>query len=169
MRNLFRALGVCLVIMGTNSTAANLVRSSRNSRDDVEKVWCHLLTQLPKSSKYGLQSLFKSEAFAQVELVEEIVFGSRPLFAVYALDNAYCFAQTGNFVSRLDTWLDVIAEHIALKKQLFRNDFGLLGQISMARNSVYKSNIARQLSDGNNDLVRNYSSKLINHHFALLD
>ena len=56
VRNVFRALGLVTVFMGTNSSAANYIKLATHTRGSGNP-WCHLITRLPKSTDATLQVL----------------------------------------------------------------------------------------------------------------
>jgi hypothetical protein len=46
--NVLRAIGICPILMSTNSGAQNAVQSGTNSRDGDRGVWCRVFVKLPK-------------------------------------------------------------------------------------------------------------------------
>lgn len=58
-RNVFRAAGLVVVLMGTDSTPANLVGATTmvSRRKDTPCEWCHVITRLPHCSKKSLSAL----------------------------------------------------------------------------------------------------------------
>eukprot|EP01033_Poteriospumella_lacustris_P008728 gene8728-6276_t len=58
-RNVFRAAGLLVVLMGTDSTATTLVDATPMvaRRKDTPCEWCHVITRLPHCSKKSLSAL----------------------------------------------------------------------------------------------------------------
>lgn len=60
LRNIFRAVGLLVVLMGTGSTAVSLVGAPKNSHSrgyESRFEWCHVITRLPRSTVESLSAL----------------------------------------------------------------------------------------------------------------
>jgi predicted translin family RNA/ssDNA-binding protein len=61
-RNILRSVGLVVVLMGTNSSAANCIQFATVSRTDEEaQVWCRVIKRLPKQSEDSLGRLGATE------------------------------------------------------------------------------------------------------------
>jgi hypothetical protein len=80
-RNIFRVTGLCVIMMGTDSTAANMVMLGNGSRGtDDDFVWAYLVVELPKFVKGSDQS------YLLPPYVENELLTVRPWFAKLMID-----------------------------------------------------------------------------------
>jgi len=62
-RNIFRSVGIDVILMGTNSCAANFVLASCHSRGSTDNVpWCRLITKLPSQTSVSIGILGATDA-----------------------------------------------------------------------------------------------------------
>lgn len=81
LRNVFRALQVVVIISGTDSKSANLIRSAKSFRNDTI-TWCHFILKLAKTDINAIISaLSVSAAIIIPPVFERILQNSRPWFA----------------------------------------------------------------------------------------
>ncbi|KAI3653975.1 hypothetical protein MP228_000694 [Amoeboaphelidium protococcarum] len=158
LRNSIRALKFGLVLLGTNSTAVNLIDKSivQQSRDVDSFHWCSLYHKLPKVRISALELPLQCD-----DWIRGLLCSSRPLFAVIARDCLRNYKDgSGNGMSQedIDGWLRDIALRIISQKKIFDNPFGRHGQVSLFLNLNYDYL--------NNGSTHNYP--LIHRHFAHL-
>ena len=155
LRNVVRALGFKLVVMGTNSSAANLVRANQKSRGKGTFEWCHIFTRLPKFNLATLSLNLDSNQ----NWINDILASSRPFFSIKA---AECIQDLVS--ANIDKVIGEIACMAVDVKNVFRaryfKPFGLHGQVCLFLNVSY--------SESRDD--KSYPSKpsLIHNHFAHL-
>ncbi|KAI3638640.1 hypothetical protein MIR68_003138 [Amoeboaphelidium protococcarum] len=159
LRNSIRALKFGLLLLGTNSTAVDLIDKSieQQSRDVDSFHWCSLYYQLPKVRISTLELPLKCD-----DWIRGLICSSRPLFAVIARDCLRNFKDgSGNGMSQEDIncWLRDIALRIISQKKIFDNPFGRHGQVCLFLNMNYDYT--------NNGSTHNYP--LIHRHFAHLE
>ena len=147
IRNCFRSLGIGLVLLGTDSRAANLV--CYLSRGEQAKPWCYLFGEYPSSAV----ELFDLP-ISTPEWLKSLLAHSRPLFS-YFLALEVKKAE----VIDLDFLLKYVFDIVAGVKKIFGNIHGRLGQVRLFHNAHYALG----------DLDTNFqSSSLIHSHFAQL-
>jgi hypothetical protein len=156
LRNSIRALKFGLLLMGTNSTAANLIEASEQSRDTHSFLWCSLYYRLPEVDvgAIGLQS-------SCAEWLQGLIRHSRPLFAVTALECIERYrdgSAIGMSVDEINSWLGDVALRIVSQKTIFDNKFGRHGQVGLFLNMSYHYTAAGK-----------HNSPLIHRHFAHLE
>ncbi|KAI3641048.1 hypothetical protein MIR68_001926 [Amoeboaphelidium protococcarum] len=159
LRNSIRALKFGLVLLGTNSTAVNLIDKSIEwqSRDMDSFHWCSLYYSLPKVRISALELPLKCD-----DWIRGLLCSSRPLFAVIARDCLRNYKDgSGNGMSQedIDGWFRDIALRIISQKKIFDNPFGRHGQVCLFLNMNYDYT--------NNVITHNYP--LIHRHFAHLE
>lgn len=151
LRNSIRALKFGLVVMGTNSTAANLVDSNLQSRDTTSFLWCFLYPRLPKVKIDHIQVPQSPN-----DWIREVIISSRPLFSSIAseiLIKEDTWDYNRMTLENIDDWFTKIAFRISDEKKLFDHDFGLHGQVCLFLNMSYPGS---------------QCSSLIHRHFAHL-
>ena len=156
LRNSIRALKFGLLLMGTNSTAANLIDSNEQSRDVERYLWYSLYYRLPEVdiNVIGLPSTC-------AEWMRGLIRYSRPLFAVTALE---CLKQYGDgsaegmSVDDINSWLRDIVLRIVSQKRIFDNIFGRHGQVCLFLNISYHYTV-----------LGRHNCPLIHQHFAHLE
>lgn len=156
LRNSIRALKFGLLLMGTNSTAANLIDSNEQSRDVDRFRWCSLYYRLPKTSVEVIRLPTTCD-----EWIGRLISSSRPLFATIArnrLNNYNNGSANGMSLENIDKWFGAIADRIVSQKKIFDNTFGRHGQVCLFLNMSY---------DYNSGVA--HSCPLIHRHFAHLE
>ncbi|KAI9331730.1 hypothetical protein BDR26DRAFT_662455 [Obelidium mucronatum] len=145
VRNTFRCLGVCLVMLGTDSQAAKLGDSMGSaSRWGEAFVWCHIFNKLPRLHVPSLKL-----AANLPQDIHSVITKSRPWFAHLG---ARYWATAAN--PSFNTLLSTVYGIIIKQKRIFKTDFGRLGQIHLFQNTSF---------------VSDNSSSLIHQHFGELD
>jgi hypothetical protein len=142
-RNVFRALGLPLIVMGTNASVANMVDASTESRGRATgaalKDWCYLFHILPKFC------LLDEEKTTKIipEWSHGLLLGSRPLFSIFTVDffRDRAFAGLPNDLSLelFNELLNHVANSSFRSKNLFSahdtDYYGLAGQLYLFMNS----------------------------------
>lgn len=150
VRNCFRSLGLGLVMLGTDSSAAKLPSTiGGSSRTDTPRVWCHVIGKFPVS-RVSLLGLPESP----LPWLQYILVKSRPLFAQLVADNLKK-RPSSDFDQLMK---DVFTDLVNVKK-IFGNHHGKLGQLRLFQNAHYP------LEDWEDDS----STPLIHSHFAQLN
>ena len=146
IRNCFRALGLGLVLLGTDSRAASLPLSiGTSSRDEIP--WCYIFGDFP-SVDLSLLDLPSNTPL----WFNSILQNSRPLFS-HLVANVLQKEYTD-----FDTLLKTIFILLKDIKKIYQNYYGQLGQVRLFQNAHYAlTNI--------NDHI---STPLIHSHFAQL-
>ena len=155
MRNIFRALKGLVIILGTNSRAANLVetKSGMNASrgSDIPMIWCAIYHKFPPVELDMIGSP------KQIPCpLRNILLHSRPWFSKLAVDNLNNFGGT---VDEYDKLFLKVAKRITIAKNIFDDDDGFHGQLCLFLNGHYKCDIKEQNDNG---------TALINKHFAML-
>jgi hypothetical protein len=70
-RNLLRAVGLVAVLMGTNTSAANMIEAASGSRGDQPK-WCYLITQLPHPNETSLNQLGVNDLISRIQKISQL-------------------------------------------------------------------------------------------------
>jgi hypothetical protein len=147
IRNCFRSLGLGLVLLGTDSRAANL--TDHLSRGDPAVPWCYLFGDYPSSAV----DLFELP-YATPEWLKSLVAHSRPLFSYFLALEVKKYG-----VADLDFLLKTVFNTVTGVKKIFGNTHGQLGQLRLFQNAHC------DLGDLGNQFE---SSSLIHSHFAQL-
>jgi hypothetical protein len=154
VRNCFRSLGLGLVMLGTDSSAAKLPSTiGFSSRTDTPRVWCHVIGKFPVS-RVSLLGLPESPP----PWLEYILVKSRPLFAQLVADNLKNNLKHCPF-SDFDQLMKDVFTDLVNVKTIFGNHHGKLGQLRLFQNAHYP------LEDWEDDS----STPLIHSHFAQLN
>ena len=156
MRNSVRALKIPLVIMGTNSTAANLLQYSDQSRGEEQYPWCFLFPRLPPIDTQRLDFAINPN-----EWILDIINASRPLLGSKAYEKLGECRTVVMTVDMIDDWLTRIANSLVDLKNVFKNGYGQHGQVAMFLNASY----SYKSEKGDN---RMHYTPLIHRHFACL-
>lgn len=125
IRNGFLAVGIIVIIMGTDARVANLIKRSKMSRPGDPYKWCYIFTELPK-----VIDTFQDAKISS--LWHNILLHSRPLFAKKAFE-LLCVPDTNyslNPNSLLKFLFDAFAYYKGIKKMIK----GQLGQVAMSLN-----------------------------------
>jgi hypothetical protein len=150
VRNCFRALGLGLVLLGTDSRAAVLPFSiSDHSRSAASTPWCHVFGELPASN---IRS-FNLELNNTPTWIMELLNHSRPLFG--ELFVKYISAHSND--RNINKLLESVFLGVVDIKKIFSNLHGKLGQLRLFHNAHI------ELSDFDKTLT-----PLIHSHFAQL-
>jgi hypothetical protein len=182
-RNVLRSVGLVVVLMGTNSCAANFVALSQNSRG-YAGVWCKLITELPRSTEKSLRSLGALDLLALLRRKVEF----RPLVEFLRNQFVSCLPWfVENFVTSIQTilnplelsavdLLDLLFHHIATI--VYRDKYrirtsGLRPQFCMHLDGHRRLNLDHQppaaRGTGTGVLGRSQTSSFVANHFAVLD
>ena len=153
LRNSIRALKFGLVVMGTNSTAANLLESNSQSRKGEKHDWCYLFPRLPAVKIEHLDLSPNTPPW-----IQDILKYSRPLFSWIASQFLSNFTHFDLTITEIDDWLSKVAAEIAERKEIFQNLYGRHGQVCLFLNMSYLYSKEQQT----------HSSPLIHRHFARL-
>jgi hypothetical protein len=151
LRNITRTLRFKLVVMGTNSTAANLIKAVAGSRTELPVEWCHIFPRLPKLNLASLDLNLQSKDC----WIKPILASSRPLFSKLAVNHIQDLIS-GN----IDACFGKVAENATGMKEIFENDDGLHGQVCLFLNVSYSEYSKAPNTHSN--------SSLIHCHFAHL-
>jgi hypothetical protein len=160
LRNVVRALGFKLVVMGTNSSAANLVRENEQSRGKGTFAWCYIFPRLPKFKLDVVVALNSTQTW-----IRDILSCSRPLFSTVAA-NYIQDLITGDINSFL---AKVAHKAVDLKGIFIRRQsgrYGLHGQVCLFLNVSYSEYYKEEEDKYPPNPPSNPS--LIHHHFAHL-
>lgn len=161
MRNVLRATNSVVILMGTNSSGGNMLRSSEKSRDskNVYGSWCQFITRLPPVSK---QSLSLSSSLPKV--IQNIILRSRPLLAHYAAvySRMHPF-NSHNIKAYLSDICKYCYKEISDRKKFSSVEHGLLGQYLLFQNYCYSDQITKMKNENISD-----THSLINSHMAVL-
>jgi hypothetical protein len=163
MRNVFLACGLPLIIMGTNSTASNLIPTSQDSRTEDTlgkknaRKWCRVY-QIPTETKMAVLDTLEIERLPVWGHLKPIVELSRPLFAIKAMEVLLDYAKTEeyrnneyNFAGILDRVITDAALRIYHVKNIFGHIAGSVGQFCLYLNTSY---------------VQEPALTLMHHHFS---
>ncbi len=150
IRNVFRCLGIGLVLLGTNSKAARLpLDIGTSSRIGDPQKWCYIFGNFPS---VNLELL---DAPSNIpDLFQKIILYSRPLFAQMAVS---LLSDSPNI--NLDHLASTVFKNGAAAKQIFsrNNYYGRVGQIRLFLNASFQ-----YVNDEHG------STPLIDSHFATL-
>ncbi|ORY45563.1 hypothetical protein BCR33DRAFT_678920 [Rhizoclosmatium globosum] len=147
MRNIFRCLGLRLVMLGTDSQVMELLESTgAGSRAGPITTWCHVMNCLPKLwiPGLGIPNNVPTHLLA-------IIHNSRPWFAQIASKYLHRVMIAEKKAPTLDDMVQEVFNHIITEKNIFDNEYGRLGQIRLFLNKSYRGSS---------------SSALIHSHFA---
>jgi hypothetical protein len=156
IRNCFRAVGLNPLLMGTNTSAADIIEHSQPSRS-ISKKWVRIFTGAPKVTERscGFDQL-GYEGSCYYDLIKHMILNSRPLFAVEAVRYLQEHVPVGDFVTYLDNMLDSLHDRFVWWKKIGSNSKTQRGQILLTLNSSYAlTDIAEE-------------SSLIHRHYANL-
>jgi hypothetical protein len=147
VRNCFRSLGLGLVMLGTDSRAAQLPSNIGNSsRSDVSRPWCYIFGSYP-AANLDLLPLRNDTP----EWYKQILKHSRPLFS------HFLSVEDANNGQSFDSLLQKVFDKVVDVKKIFVDDYGPLGQIRLFQNAHSK------ISD-----FGEQCTALIHSHFAQL-
>ena len=159
VRNCFRSLGLGLVMLGTDSKAAELASmlfTNNHSRKATPENWCYVFGKFP-AVKIELLNLQQDHIKNLPEWFSSLLKNSRPLFSRLISSEL----KLDFFTSTID--FDVILSsafgELLFTKNIFNDYFGKLGQVSLFLNSNYDLPCLNLDSD---------NASLINSHFAKL-
>ena len=151
IKNSFRIIGFGLVLLGTDSRAAQLPSiQSSSSRDDVGRNWCYIFNEYPSVDI----SLFKNEIPENLRL---LFCQSRPYFAQLA--SIYMEENQNSF--NLDDMLFYVFRKVAASKKILLNHAGRMGQLRLFLNSCADLKILDSSS-------KHHITPLIHSHFAIM-
>ena len=150
VRNCFRSLGLGLVILGTDSRAADMPDTlSPTSRSEQPKPWCHMICRFP-AVNLSLINLPQNSP----DWLKLILTNSRPLFSQLVSSHIQSSPQA-DFESLLrDVFID-----LTQRKKIFANPYGKLGQVHLFQNGHYSIDLETPST----------GSPLIHSHFAQLE
>jgi hypothetical protein len=152
LRNSIRALQFGLVVMGTNSTAANMLDSNHQSREAVAFIWCYLFPRLPRVNMNHLNINPDTP-----EWIPQVLQTSRPLFSCIASSCLSEFDLSNFTLPDINQRLSDVGKKISEEKRIFDNLYGRHGQVCLFLNMNYS------FSSGGS-----HSSPLIHRHFTRL-
>lgn len=187
-RNVFRAAGLVVVLMGTDSTAANLVEATTmvSRRKDTPCEWCHVITRLPHCSKKSLSALGWTKQAqenlrcrdaswsAWVDAIRSSRHTSNPYFLRVMIETTMTCAadpvssassSRSNFAAIVDQILTSAVRRIRLAKPSLETLPGLRGQLCLFQNVYHFADdlVSRQ---GKSFLVMD-TREFVSHHFAV--
>lgn len=127
IRNCFRSLGLGLVMMGTDSRAAELpYTTGKSSRgDETSRAWCHIFGEYPRFRATTLP-----ERYQHVDWYQLVLSNSRPWFSKLLNEAAIRFS-TASF----EGLLRIVFEKVVRAKQIFQTSYGKLGQVRLFQNA----------------------------------
>ena len=159
MRNILRASGAVVLIMGTNSSGKNMFEASAGSRGSDKWIrWCKVITRLPKTFITESQTI----ALQDKPLVLEIARHSRPWFARRLIEYMTC---EGRFetVNNFDEAFAFIFEVVSDAKEFKYHVYSILGQYSLLLNHFSYHSINLLNSEEKEDI----QDAFINFHFPV--
>jgi hypothetical protein len=127
MRNVFRSLNLILIIAGTNSRASNLIESVKLSgRSYTSSPWCYM-------------DACSFEKEITLPLLRDIFINSRPFFSQVACEYllSYDFHEETDLASIIDAISYKVAFCASRRKEMFKNEWGALGQFCIFKNASY--------------------------------
>jgi hypothetical protein len=132
--SVFRKLGFKLVLMGTNSSAANLVQMNKQNKDLEMFDFCHIFPRLPKFKLDALTLNLNSNQ----NWINDILYSSRPLFSLMAAEHIQDL-----IAGDIDAVFAKIADRAVSVKSIIQtcresNPYGLHGQVCLFLNVVYR-------------------------------
>ncbi|KAI3655586.1 hypothetical protein MP638_003678, partial [Amoeboaphelidium occidentale] len=156
IRNCFRAVGLNPVLMGTNTSAADIVEQSKHSRG-VPKKWARIFAKATRVTEQscGLDQL-NYQLVGKFGIIKTIILNTRPLFAVDAVEYLKNHEASGDFVTYLDNMLDSLHDKFVEWKTIGSKVETKRGQLMLTLNSAYEMD----------DLAE--ESSLIHRHYANL-
>jgi hypothetical protein len=147
VRNCFRSLGLGLVMLGTDSRAAQLPSNIGNSsRNDESRPWCYIFSSFP-AANLDILPLRRDTPTWYRQILEH----SRPLFSHFLSFEGLNNGQSFDFV------LKTVFEKVVDVKKIFIGYYGPLGQIRLFQNAH------STISDSGE-----HCTALIHSHFAQL-
>ena len=132
VRNVFRALGLVTVFMGTNSSAANYIKLATHTRGS-RNPWCHLITRLPKLTDATLKVLGAQDLLTHLsnnghhgleEFLSSCFLNSTPWLVRLFVEAA----REANHIQSSHLLLDEILSHMA--EAIFSTKKTLRSQLS---------------------------------------
>jgi hypothetical protein len=182
-RNLLRSVGLVVVLMGTNSCAANFVTLSQSSRGR-SGVWCKLITNLPRSTAESLRTLGATSLLEKMNVEEKFKtlvtflnhqFHSCLPWFVEVFVSSMSLITDWNELSAVDL-MDRLFHHMAMivyeDKHRIRTS-GLRPQFCMHLDGHRRRNLDEHpptaLGTGADVLGRSQTSSFVANHFAVLD
>jgi hypothetical protein len=160
MRNILRCIGVVAILMGTNSCAGNLITYSTASRGD-KKLWCFLITKLPRLTAETAEVIMLNQAFALmkqnrhdafVNFVEKYMTTCLPYFLVVMAQ----VIHDPTFVPHLhsETTLQLMNRlfgkmclWIRNRKPLLASTNGLRGQLQLQCSAYTPEGVTKEIQD----------------------
>ncbi|KAI3633524.1 hypothetical protein MIR68_008471 [Amoeboaphelidium protococcarum] len=158
--NMLRSLAMCVVIMGTNTSATNMLDSSiQNRNSGLEIEWCHLVTEMPPTHP----SLIDQLPGCISDSIKNLVVNSRPWFARLALSffKQQCedeVFQKLSDVDKCDSMCKSLFAAVTQAKSVFRDASRSHGQVCMLFDMFYALDMEPE---------QTIRSSLVHHHFAL--
>eukprot|EP00474_Spongospora_subterranea_P006270 CRZ06728.1 hypothetical protein [Spongospora subterranea] len=159
MRNVFRCLMMPVILLGTDSRAANLrlIQDHSSVSGSSPRDWCFVYGKFPtvKATLVGLPA--NSDTF-----LKSLLLHSRPRFCQYAAEFVRSNPSSVVNASYVDSLLDATFARIVADKNVFNEEFGRLGQLRLFLNASYGF---KDVRSSDNDV----KAQLIHRHFAQLD
>lgn len=180
-RNIFRAAGLVLLMMGTNSSAVNRATWASSSRcgSGPPPHWCRVIARLPKQTIDSISGLYATEAINQLrggkydsicEFFAEQFQTCLPWFV--ELIASQIVKPNSNELSAtefLDSLLITVASSVYDQKYFIHKDWrGVRGQLCMHL-TAHKQGDITPGGDVHAYLGRNDSGDFVSHHFAHVD
>ena len=131
-RNIFRACGLVVIVMGTDSKITNLVAQSRGSYNEPH-LWMGLVSTFPK---YQLSiddnDGYFNHLLDEYPVIREIISNSRGRFSRHFVEKIRALS-TSTTADELITFLDTALDHVNLitqqRKQFLNSDSGKYAQM----------------------------------------
>lgn len=175
-RNLLRAVGLVVVLMGTNSSASNFADFSYAARSSNPYEWCRIITRLPRitdASLVALDVLSKLNdirCFSLQTFLRDAFRTCIPWFASLFVKVMRRFQEEKSVFSTSCELFDAILEHMSRliyeRKRLLRVGSGLSGQYCLHL-CCHKFGLISQ-PDGE-CLSNKQTSSFVSSHFAYLN
>eukprot|EP01039_Chlorochromonas_danica_P014926 gene14926-17489_t len=191
LRNIFRAVGLLVVLMGTGSTAANLVgfRNNSLSRGCESSEWCHVVTRLPRSNESSLSALGWTSDFrdtltarrpALVAAINACHSTSNPLFIRVVIETLLAASsasghdrrsssssESSSFADDFDGLLLTAMGRLYDAKPSLTVCEGLAAQLCLHSNWYRPREVASVGEDPLLSLTHVDPTVLVTHHFAM--
>ncbi len=142
--NILRSVGIVTIMMGTNSSACNLIGDSVISRGRSREnhLWCKLITRLPKLSETTIPFTSLQEALGRIEgvghdqfvtFVKQHMYTCLPYFMIVLAKvvNNNEFQIDANIVTFMDTLLAKMTSFIRESKPMLESVHGLYCQLAL--------------------------------------
>ena len=151
VRNLFRSLKWVVVLMGTDSSVANLVVQSNASRCESDP-WCFVYHKLPRFVVPDNYKELYNERCSQFPSLSYILHHSRPWFSLLTLGVLRDLNQTLDLMAFQEV-IKRVASMVFDKKGIFFKDGGRYGQVALFLNMAYSENHSRFMHEHFGDLI----------------